>query len=79
MTTVLKERRIDLRKTQAQVAKEAQLSRQHLSNLENGKVDSGASVAHRLANALECKLDDIFLVDMSTKNYRAKTFERSSS
>ena len=48
--------------TQMELCKKANISRQTLSDLESGReVNTTAATLRRLAEALDCKISDIFL------------------
>ena len=48
--------------TQLELCKRANISRQTLSDLESGReVNTTAATLRRLAEALDCKISDIFL------------------
>ena len=48
--------------TQLELCKKANISRQTLSDLESGReVNTTAATLRRLAEALDCKISDIFL------------------
>lgn len=46
--------------SQAQLAKHIDISRQTLNAIERGQRLPSLEVAHRIADALECDLDDVF-------------------
>ena len=46
--------------SQAQLAKQIDVSRQTLNAMESGQRVPSLEVAHRIADALECSLDDVF-------------------
>ena len=46
--------------SQAQLAREIDVSRQTLNAIERGQRLPSLEVAHRIADALECDLDDVF-------------------
>jgi len=57
----IKEYRRKKKMSQEELAKRAQLSRPHLSNIENGEAQPTIEVAMRIAEALGQKVDNIFL------------------
>lgn len=46
--------------SQAQLAKQVDISRQTLNAIERGQRLPSLEVAHRIADALDCTLDDVF-------------------
>lgn len=46
--------------TQAMLADHAELTREHLSELENGKKEIGAKALKRISSALDVKLSQFF-------------------
>ena len=46
--------------TQAMLADHAQIAREHLSELENGRKEIDARALERIANALEVRLQEFF-------------------
>ena len=46
--------------SQAQLAKQIDISRQTLNAIERGQRLPSLEIAHRIADALECTLDDVF-------------------
>lgn len=50
----------DVNMSQAQLATEIDVSRQTLNAIERGQRVPSLEVAHRIADALECSLDDVF-------------------
>jgi len=58
----IKEYREKNKLTQIELCKKANISRQTLSDLESGKeVNTTMATLKKLADALNCKIDDIFL------------------
>ena len=58
----IKEYREKRNLTQIELCKKANISRQTLSDLESGReVNTTAATLRRLAEALDCKISDIFL------------------
>ena len=58
----IKEYREKRNLTQMELCKKANISRQTLSDLESGReVNTTAATLRRLAEALDCKISDIFL------------------
>ena len=49
--------------SQARLAKQIDVSRQTLNAIERGQRMPSLEVAHRIADALECSLDDVFHYD----------------
>lgn len=57
----IKEMREKKKMTQLELCKKANISRQTLSDLESGKeVNTTIATLQKLANALQCKVSDIF-------------------
>ena len=57
----IKEMRENKKMTQLELCKKANISRQTLSDLESGKeVNTTIATLQKLANALQCKVSDIF-------------------
>lgn len=56
--------------SQTALAREANTSRQNIYEIEHGKRDPGTRLSLRLAQALDCTVEDIFLKDLSHKNYK---------
>jgi putative transcriptional regulator len=56
----IKEARAEIHMSQEELAKQAQISRPHLSNIENGEAQPTIDVAIRIAEALGHKVSDIF-------------------
>ena len=56
----IKDYRTKKRMSQEELAKRAQISRPHLSNIENGEAQPTIDVAIRIAEALGQKVDHIF-------------------
>lgn len=46
--------------SQARLAKQIDVSRQTLASIESGQRIPSLEVAHRIADALDCDLDDVF-------------------
>jgi putative transcriptional regulator len=46
--------------TQADLARELDVSRQTVISLEKGKYDPSLPLAFRIANAFACKIEDVF-------------------
>lgn len=60
MSNSVKEMRQKLQLTQESLAKKAGISRVHLSEIENGKAIPSIIIAHRIAKALNVKIEAIF-------------------
>jgi molybdate-binding protein/transcriptional regulator with XRE-family HTH domain len=58
--------------SQLELAKKAGLSRQSLSALESGRVVPGTDVALRLAQALDCRLESLFCLNVAPAVLEAK-------
>lgn len=54
--------RKQLRISQTKLAEAANISRPHLSEIENGKAEAGGCVMLRIASALNKSVEDIFFV-----------------
>ena len=58
----IKEYRLKMNLSQLELSKKANISRQILSDLESGKeVNTTTSTLKKIADALKCKVSDIFL------------------
>lgn len=60
MSNSVKEMRQKLQLTQESLAKKAGISRVHLSEIENGNAIPSIIIAHRIAKALNVKIEAIF-------------------
>lgn len=60
MSNSVKEMRQKLQLTQESLAKKAGISRVHLSEIENGNAIPSIIIAHRIAKALNVKIESIF-------------------
>jgi putative transcriptional regulator len=61
MENRLRVMRAERRWTQDMLAGEVGVSRQTINSIENGKYDPSLQVAFKLAHALNCRIEDIFL------------------
>lgn len=60
MNNAVKEMRLKRNLTQEALAEKAQISRVHLSEIENGNAIPSVVVAQRIAKALKVKMETIF-------------------
>ena len=63
MENDLPRRRADLNWSQAELAARVGVSRQTIISLEKGRFDPGLGLAFKLAEALGCRIDDVFSPD----------------
>lgn len=61
MENNIKEVRNKANCSQMQIALKARISRPYLSDIENGKKTPSISTAFRIARALNCDINDLFL------------------
>lgn len=73
MNNAVKEMRLKRNLTQEALAEKAQISRVHLSEIENGNAIPSVVVAQRIAKALKVKMETIFLTIMLCKNNKNKS------
>lgn len=70
MRNNLKKIRLERGISQTALAEKAQTSRQNVYEIEQGKRDPGTQLSLRLSKALKCSVEDIFLSELSCKNYK---------
>jgi putative transcriptional regulator len=63
MQTLIKEKRLELNMTQEQLSERVGVSRQTIISLEAGKYKASLVLAHKLAQAFECRIEDIFIFE----------------
>lgn len=63
MRKKLKEARLNKKMTQEELAKKAEISRTHYTNIELGNKDPSFKVAKNIKEVLGIQDDDIFLID----------------
>lgn len=62
----IKRRREELRMSQAELASRAELSTQHISNVENARSKIGLDKLVTISNVLECSVDELLCGSMRT-------------
>lgn len=62
----VKRRREELRMSQAELASRAELSTQHISNVENARSKIGLDKLVTISNVLECSVDELLCGSMRT-------------
>lgn len=70
MKNNLKRIRLDRGLSQTALAELAHTSRQNIYEIEHGKRDPGTQLSLRLSKTLKCSVEDIFLGELSYKNYK---------
>lgn len=63
ITNLLVEKRKRKNLTQKQLAEKSGVGRTTISNIENGIYVPGVDIAIRLARALDCAVEDVFLLE----------------
>lgn len=63
MKNTITEKRKSLGMTQEELAKLLKISRPYLSDIENGKYNVSGRLMLKIANALGCKVEEIFFDD----------------
>ncbi len=62
----IKRRREELKMSQAELASRAELSTQHISNVENARSKIGLDKLVTISNVLECSVDELLCGSMRT-------------
>jgi DNA-binding XRE family transcriptional regulator len=70
MKTRIKELRARYGLTQEELADQVGVTRQTMLYLEKGKYNPSLLLAHRIAEALHSKIDDVFILDGAGENER---------
>ena len=63
MNNRIKEYRKSKRVTQEELARAAEVTRQTIISLENGKYNASLQLAHKLANFFGVAIEDLFIFD----------------
>ncbi|HEU4962751.1 MAG TPA: helix-turn-helix transcriptional regulator [Bacilli bacterium] len=63
MRTLIKEKRLGQDWTQEQLSEVVGVSRQTIISLEAGKYKASLVLAHKLAQAFGCRIEDIFIFE----------------
>ncbi|MBD5548614.1 MAG: helix-turn-helix transcriptional regulator [Lachnospiraceae bacterium] len=62
----IKRRREELKMSQAELASQAELSTQHISNVENARSKIGLDKLVTISNVLDCSVDELLCGSMKT-------------
>ena len=68
MKNTVKSRREKLGLTQDALAEKAKVGRVTISNAETGKYIPGVDIAIRLAHALDCSVEDLFIIETEVQD-----------
>jgi putative transcriptional regulator len=67
MQNIIRETRKKQKLSQDDLARICHVSRQTINAIENDKYDAELSLAFKLANALDCRVDDLFVYEVRSK------------